>query len=166
MTSLGEAPVAGDERHPVDLRCSALVFRGQSVLLCRRTDEGGTHVLPGGTPRPGESLAVAAAREVREETGLKVSTERIAFVLETNSWDGQHLIELVFLGHDLDPSSAPHQSEDNLVPAFVALDDLDTLTLMPPLAGYIRGFPKERSSQVDWQLATAPWLGNLWRAAY
>jgi 8-oxo-dGTP pyrophosphatase MutT (NUDIX family) len=108
---------------------------------------------------------MAASREVWEETGLKVSAERVAFVLETNSWDGHHhVIDLVFLGLETDPKAVPRQFEDHLVPRFVGLDELEASELMPPLAGYIKGFPRERSSQLDWQLGTAPWLGNLWRA--
>ena len=47
-----------------DVRCSAIVFRGQEVLLVYRVREDGDDwVLPGGTPRPGESMAASARRE-------------------------------------------------------------------------------------------------------
>lgn len=54
----------------IDARCSVIVFRGDAVLLVRR-DGAGDWVLPGGTPRPGESMA-CARREALEETGLAV----------------------------------------------------------------------------------------------
>ena len=148
-----------DDGHPVDLRCSVIVFRGDSVLLCRRTDRVDDFwVLPGGTPRKGEGIAAAARREVAEETGLQASTEGVAFVLEASSWDrAHHRMEVVFLGKDETPAADPQRVEAHLEPQFVPLADLDTIALRPPIAGYIRGFARSRR-------AVAPYLGNLWRA--
>jgi broad specificity phosphatase PhoE/ADP-ribose pyrophosphatase YjhB (NUDIX family) len=153
----GARMVMLDNGELVDLRCSVLLFRDDSVLLCRRTDREDVWVLPGGTPRGGEGTAAAAQREVEEETGIKVAAERVAFVLETSSWNRMyHRIEIVFLGADRDRRTVPAQLEENLEPSFVALADLDKIGLRPPMAGYIRGFA--RSGQ-----ATASYLGNLWR---
>lgn len=146
-----------DDGAPVDLRCSVLFFRGDSVLLCRRTGRDDGWVLPGGTPRRGESTAAAARREVAEETGMQVSAEHVAFVLETSSWDGgHHLIEIVFLGAERDVGARPVQLEKGLEPSFVPLAELDALGLRPPIAGYIRGFARARRP-------TAAYLGNVWR---
>ena len=83
----------------VDVRCSAVVFRGDAVLLVHRAKDGADDwVLPGGTPRPGESMAACAQRETLEETGLPVDPGRVAFVLETmapESW--RRMVDLVFL---------------------------------------------------------------------
>lgn len=146
-----------DDGAPVNLRCSVLFFRNDAVLLCRRTDRDDMWVLPGGTPDLGEGTATAARREVEEETGLQVSAERVAFVLETSSWDrDHHLIEIVFLGAERDRSAEPRQMEERLEPVFVRLDDLDKVGLRPPIAGYIRGFARSHNS-------TAAYLGNVWR---
>jgi 8-oxo-dGTP diphosphatase len=146
-----------DDGELVDLRCSVLFFREKAVLLCRRTDHQDMWVLPGGTPRRGEATATAARREVEEETGLQVSAERVAFVMETSSWNrDRHLIEIVFLGAERDRAAEPRQLEDHLKPQFVSLDDLDKVGLRPPIGGYIRGFSRSRQ-------ATAAYLGNVWR---
>lgn len=147
-----------DDGAPVDLRCSVLLFRNDSVLLCRRTDQDDVWMLPGGTPQSGEGTAAAVRREVQEETGLQVAAERVAFVLETSSWDrAHHRIEIVFFGADRDARAIPQQLEEHLEPSFVALNDLDKIGLRPPIAGYIRGFARSRRD-------TASYLGNLWRA--
>lgn len=134
-----------------------LFLRGDAVLLCRRTDRENVWVLPGGTPRPGEGTAAAARREVDEETGLQVAAERVAFVLETSSWDRDlHLIEIVFYGAERERLLAPQQLEAHLEPQFVPLTELGMVGLRPPLAGYIRGFAHSHHP-------TAAYLGNLWR---
>ena len=147
-----------DDGGPVPLRCSVLFFRDDSVLLCRRTDLEDIWVLPGGTPRDGESSSAAARREVLEETGLDMAAERIAFVLETSDWERtHHLIEIVFLASERDRSAVPERLEEHLEPAFMPLDTLGTLRLRPPpLAGYIRGFVRSHKP-------TGAYLGNLWR---
>ena len=147
-----------DDGGPVPLRCSVLFFRDDSVLLCRRIDLEDIWVLPGGTPRDGESSSAAARREVLEETGLDMAAERIAFVLETSDWERtHHLIEIVFLASERDRSAVPERLEEHLEPAFMPLDTLGTLRLRPPpLAGYIRGFVRSHKP-------TGAYLGNLWR---
>lgn len=50
--------------------------RLQLVLGMRRREQGVTWTLPKGKPRPGETLAETALREVREETGLVVEIRR------------------------------------------------------------------------------------------
>jgi ADP-ribose pyrophosphatase YjhB (NUDIX family) len=60
------------------LGCSAVIFDAtqQRVLLTRRTDNG-RWCLPGGQMEPGESAAEACAREVWEETGLRIRVKRL-----------------------------------------------------------------------------------------
>lgn len=153
-----------DDHDPVNLRCSVLLLREDRVLLCRRTDEENVWVLPGGTPRRGEGTAVAAAREVVEETGLQVVVEGVAFVLETTSWDASHhLIEIVFVGDERYPGAAVLPSEGRLAPSFVLIDDLPKIELWPPIGGYIRGYARKREGGAVAYRSTAAYLGNVWR---
>lgn len=153
-----------NDRELVALRCSAVVLRKDCVLLCRRSAAGESWVLPGGSPRPGEGAAACARREVLEETGLRIDTERVAFVLEATSPDSlEHLMEIVFVGTDRDPSSAPAQFEPDLAPEFVSLVDLASLTLLPPIGGYIRGLAQSSDRRLGGTNGTAPYLGNVWR---
>src|SRR6185503_2753460 len=64
--------------------CSAIIFSEQreKILLTRRTDNG-RWCLPGGAMEAGESLTECCAREVEEETGLKVKVGRLIGVYST-----------------------------------------------------------------------------------
>ncbi|HEY1323699.1 MAG TPA: NUDIX hydrolase [Streptosporangiaceae bacterium] len=142
-----------------EVRCSAVVFRDEDVLLVGRVRNGDNDwVLPGGTPRPGESMAACARRETREETGLTVEPGRIAFVLETRGpRSGLHTVDLVFLATLSAPGQEPRSLESDLSARFVPLGLLDQLDLRPPMAGHLRSLHGRRT------MRTAPYLGNLWR---
>lgn len=59
---------------------SAVIFdRHRRILLQQRSD-GGQWGLPGGGVEIGESVTAAIVREVREETGLRVSARRLVGV--------------------------------------------------------------------------------------
>ena len=56
---------------------TAVVCRGEEVLLVRRSDNGEWTPITG-IPDPGEEPAPAVAREALEETGVVVSVDRLA----------------------------------------------------------------------------------------
>lgn len=54
---------------------AAVVSRGNDLLICRRSRDkryAGLWEFPGGKCEPGESIGVAARRELREELGVNV----------------------------------------------------------------------------------------------
>lgn len=142
----------------VNLRCSVVLFRQDTLLLVRRDRaDGQTWVLPGGNPEPGEGMACCAWREVLEETGLSVDVTRCAFVLEAITPDrADRTLEIVFLGSELRGDVAPRSREPDLRPEFIPLERLHDLPLLPPLADPLRSLRRSRAD-------TAPFLGNLWR---
>ncbi len=76
MLSRNEYP-----EHPVPA-VSAIVFRGDAVLLVRRRDEPsrGLWSPPGGSVELGETVEDAAARETLEETAVRVRPARVVDV--------------------------------------------------------------------------------------
>jgi ADP-ribose pyrophosphatase YjhB (NUDIX family) len=98
------------------LACATVVFDADraKILLTRRSDNG-RWCLPGGHFEAGESVAEAAIRETKEETGLDVEVTRLIGVysdpnrlLEYNDGNRFHLVALAFearvLGGDLQTS--------------------------------------------------------------
>jgi 8-oxo-dGTP diphosphatase len=117
------------------LRCSVIVFYDDSVLLLRRPRRG-DWALPGGTPRPGEHVLACARRELREETGLLIDPGRCVFVIESMPPDGERLLDLVFLSPGR-PAGQPCSSEDGLHAELVALSQVRSLRLHPPVGDHL-----------------------------
>lgn len=67
----------------------ALVFRGEKVLLVRRgkPPREGRWSIPGGIQQTGETVAEAARREVREETGLDIEIRDVIAVIDSITRD-------------------------------------------------------------------------------
>jgi len=136
-------------------------MRGSDVLLLHRSaipddPNDGDWVLPGGHPRPGESMVACARRETFEETDLDVVVQRCLFVLEVNPPPpGDRVVELVFQAL-APPDGDPVQRETHRFAQFVPLDTVHRLLLRPPIAGHLRGLRLDRSTG-------AAYLGNLWR---
>jgi ADP-ribose pyrophosphatase YjhB (NUDIX family) len=153
------------EEHPVgrisvELRASAVVTRDDRILLIRHSRRGRSYwLLPGGHPHVSEIATAAVEREIFEETGLRVRADRVLFV-----WEGiapheqRRILEIVFSADLLDPKREPRSESALEQPAFVAHQDLGSLTMYPPVAGYLRGAQQEGFRR------TAPYLGNLWRS--
>ncbi|TAK05166.1 NUDIX domain-containing protein [Patescibacteria group bacterium] len=82
---------------------NVIVIRDGSVLLgLRRNCFGaGTWGLPGGHLELGESLVGAAARELKEETGLHADAYRFMGVSNTGLSGGDHYLQTAFLAERL-----------------------------------------------------------------
>ena len=73
-----------------------LIEEGQILLLEQRVSDRRSWSLPGGTLEVGESIAECLVREMREETGLTVSIDRLLYLCERIEVES-HVIHLTFL---------------------------------------------------------------------
>lgn len=113
---------------------SAVLFRGESVLLIERGDgpSEGLWSLPGGAIEWGETAEDAARREVEEETGLISHIEGLAGVYDIIDHNDQdevvlHYVIATYFGRADD--GEPHPRGDAAKARFVALDEVKDLKL-------------------------------------
>lgn len=141
-----------------DVRCSVIVARNHAVLLVHCTCGGRDDwVLPGGTPREGESMTACARRELFEETGLSADLSRVALVVESvPPGSSRRLLDVVFVATE-PVLGREHSREPGLEPHFVPPGQLAGLDLHPSLAGRLTGILDPGSH------GYAPYVGNSWR---
>ena len=79
------------------LGVNVVILQDEKILVTKREDIE-VWCLPGGGVDPGESIAQAAVREVREETGLEVELERLVGIYSRPRWreGGDH--DIIFTG--------------------------------------------------------------------
>lgn len=72
---------------PIPAACVLLVDHQNRLLITRRAHEPGLGKwgIPGGVVEPNETGEMAAARELREETGIKVAPEKFRYLLTANN---------------------------------------------------------------------------------
>jgi ADP-ribose pyrophosphatase YjhB (NUDIX family) len=140
----GEAARAQAPRPTVAV--GAFVLDGERVLLIRRGRPPGEGLwsVPGGKLEPGETLAQAVAREVREETGLVVEVGPLACVVERMG-DGYHFVILDYLARAIGGSLTA--ATDAAAARFV--DDAE-LASLPTTEGLLDALTRARAIRRPW----------------
>src|SRR3984885_2452104 len=121
------------------VRCVGAVIkdRGNRLLLIKRGHEPGAGLwsLPGGRIEPGETDQEAVAREILEETGLRVGCRDLLGTEELPGLGGAVIqvsdYRAVVTGGDLVPGDDADDAR------WVSAAELDALPLTSGLAGYL-----------------------------
>jgi ADP-ribose pyrophosphatase YjhB (NUDIX family) len=148
-------------RTTIRLRCAAVLVRGNEILLVKHEKGGREYwLLPGGGLEPGETLAQATERELREECGVTIRCGRLLFIAETLEPNlERQIVNLVFFAELV--AGEPHlatQSDARLVDvAWVERARLPSLVFYPD-------FRQELLEQWGHGFSlNAVSLGNLWK---
>ncbi|AJE81568.1 NUDIX hydrolase [Streptomyces albus] len=148
----------------ISVSVKAAIVHQDRILLTSYDDHSGFHYnLPGGKAKVGEPLRDAVVRKVKEETGLRVRTSRLLFVVEyvPEQYDDEfgtvHKTQHNFLAELLDEDTTPRKSDppDPIQVGFewVPLEELSGKYLLPrvnqQLLDALAGVPADRDVLVD-----------------
>ena len=136
------SPAPAPDGSPVQACVGAVVLddAGRLLLVRRRNAPGrGLWSVPGGRVEPGETLAAAVAREVREETGLAV---RVGAEVGRLRIPGDGVVYDVadFACTLVDPRGRPVPGDDADAVLFADAADLERLDCTPRLVETLRGW--------------------------
>jgi len=136
-----------DPRHYPDrpvLAVSVAMWTGSRVLLVRRARPplAALWSFPGGVVEVGERLKEAAAREVREETGLEVEIDEAIERAEVIRHDAdgrveRHYVIIVFAGRYISGTALAGDDADAV--RWVDMSELANYELTPDTARILKG---------------------------
>ena len=128
------------------IRVSALLRRGDRILLCRHEKLGRQYwLLPGGGVNGGETLVQALQRELTEELGIEEDLPLegpIALVESISPADApstRHVVHIIFAGYLGERSLEALRSEDAAVRGHRLFDvqELSEIALHPPIQRFL-----------------------------
>ncbi len=112
----------------------AVVFKENRVLLIKRENPPGKGLwaIPGGRVRLGETLQMAAEREIREETGIVIRAKDPVYAFDVIERDARGRIRFHYVIVDLLAdyiSGQPNPASDACDARWIARHELDELAL-------------------------------------
>lgn len=116
---------------------AVVVHDGQLLLVRRgRPPAAGLWSVPGGRVEPGETLADAVVREVREETGLDVEPRELLGWAERRT-EGHHFVILDFRAVAAQPFGELLAGDDAAAARMVPIREVRRLPLVPGLGAFL-----------------------------
>jgi len=109
--------------------CLVIVRLGRRFLIVQQ-NKNNQWYLPGGRIGQGEELALSAARQCLEETGIPVVLDGVVRVQHTLREDGKARVRIIFTAYP-DSDIAPKTNADvhSVRAAWVTLDELEQMPL-------------------------------------
>ena len=126
-----------------------IVRKGDRFLLAQERKYGQSWTIPGGRVELGESLAEAAIREVREETGVPIKLDGIVRFEHSPSSTGAR-VRVIFAGSPIDDTPPKTLADaESLGAAWLTLDEIrarplrgfELAALLESIASGARVFP-------------------------
>ncbi|ADV68637.1 NUDIX hydrolase [Deinococcus maricopensis DSM 21211] len=120
----------------------SIVLRGDEILLVR---ERGRWSLPKGGLEAGELVQTGAIRETYEETGLRVETRELAFIVEFHAQTWGHHLQFFYVGREVGGTLGPRDPDKEVQEAkFIPIRQLREYLRFRPRLLALEAWLKER----------------------
>jgi 8-oxo-dGTP diphosphatase len=136
------------ERHTVIPRNMCFVFHGREVLLIKaseKKDWAGMYDPIGGHIEKGESIIDSANREIREESGLRVTGTKLRGIVHVTNFFGKDI--MLFITASIAKSKKVVGSYEG-EPEWVNFEDLDKIKVFEDVKPILKHVVKMRSDEL------------------
>lgn len=121
------------------IRAVGIVIKNSQVLLIHRLNEGSEYwVFPGGGVEQNETVEAAVVRELKEETSLDVSVDRLLYHVRYDTHDDEAFYYLctsnrteVHLDPDAPESLTMNEGKQKYLPVWMPLEKVAEIILYP-----------------------------------
>lgn len=109
--------------------CLVIVRLGRRFLIVQQ-NKNNQWYLPGGRIAQGEELALSAAKQCLQETGIPVVLDGLVRMQHTLREDGKARVRVIYTAYpDSDIAPKSHADDHSVRAAWVTLDELDKMPL-------------------------------------